>query len=52
MGQQREKKQKNDVSDDRVIIFQYDQNTVSCLDAWQTGPRMAVLKKEKQKEKK
>ena len=41
-------------SDDRVIIFQYDHNAASCLDVWQTqiGPRLSMLKKEKQREKK
>ena len=39
-------------SDDHVIIFQYDHNAASCLDVWQTGPRISMLKKENQREKK
>ena len=37
---------------DLVIIFQYDHNAASCLDVWQTGPKLSMLKKEKQREKK
>ena len=39
-------------SDDHVIISAYHHNAASCLDVWQAGPRISVLKKEKQREKK
>ena len=32
-------------SGDLVNSFQYDHNAASCLDVWQTGPRISMLKK-------
>ena len=40
------------VQSDDHIIFQSNHNSASCLDVWQSGPKISMLRKEKQREKK